>query len=86
MSLNDWCDVVTHVLDLQLPWRTLKSRLVDIDANGLVLYESTFRTQELQFALNTNVINVSFTTNIFEDWLLMFFVEARKPLSNNLSK
>ncbi|CAF1537606.1 unnamed protein product, partial [Adineta ricciae] len=35
--LNDWCDIVTHVLELQLPWRTLKSRLVDIDPDGSVL-------------------------------------------------
>ncbi|UJR31789.1 hypothetical protein I4U23_019267 [Adineta vaga] len=56
ISVNDWCDIVTRVLDLQLPWRTLKSRLVDTNENGLIIYESTFRTKELQFtsAVSTN--------------------------------
>ncbi|CAF1555379.1 unnamed protein product [Adineta steineri] len=55
LSLNDWCDIVTNVLDLHLPWRTLKSRLVDIDLDGSVLYESTFRSQELQCAYNSKL-------------------------------
>jgi serine/threonine-protein phosphatase with EF-hand domain len=59
ISINDWCDVVRHVLDLQLPWRTLKSRLVEIDANGMVSYESTFRLQELQFASNSKLTDVN---------------------------
>jgi serine/threonine-protein phosphatase with EF-hand domain len=57
--LHDWCDIVTHVLELQLPWRTLKSRLVDIDSNGMVAYESTFRSRELQCALKSDLIHVS---------------------------
>jgi hypothetical protein len=58
ISVNDWCDIVTRVLDLKLPWRTLKSRLVDTDSDGFVLYESTFRTKELQFKLNTPINTV----------------------------
>ncbi|CAF1128119.1 unnamed protein product [Rotaria sordida] len=57
IALNEWCEIVTQVLELQLPWRTLKSRLVDIDSNGLILYESTFRSQELQCVLNSPVLN-----------------------------
>ena len=59
IPLHDWCDIVTHVLELQLPWRTLKSRLVDIDSNGMVAYESTFRSRELQCALKSDLIHVS---------------------------
>ncbi|UJR14899.1 hypothetical protein I4U23_001883 [Adineta vaga] len=55
ISLNEWCDIVTHVLDLKLPWRTLKSRLVDIDPDGSVLYETTFRFQELQCIFNSQL-------------------------------
>ena len=58
ISVNDWCDVVTHVLDLQLPWRTLKPRLVETDINGFVLYESTFRSRELKFTLSAPVNQV----------------------------
>ncbi|CAM4779520.1 unnamed protein product [Rotaria magnacalcarata] len=57
IAINEWCDIVTHVLELQLPWRTLKSRLVDIDTNGLVLYESSFRSRELQCCINSQIIN-----------------------------
>ena len=58
ISVNDWCDVVRHVLDLQLPWRTLKARLVETDTNGWILYESTFRFKELQFSLNAPLNDV----------------------------
>ena len=58
ISVNDWCDIVTRVLDLQLPWRTLKGRLADTDTNGYVVYESTFRSKELQFtsSVSTSVV------------------------------
>ncbi len=58
ISVNDWCDIVSRVLDLQLPWRTLKSRLVETDSDGFVIYESTFRFQELKFTLNTPINHV----------------------------
>jgi len=58
ISVNDWCDIVSRVLDLHLPWRTIKSRLVETEPDGLVLYESTFRSKELQFTLNTPVNSV----------------------------
>lgn len=57
LLVNDWCDIVTRVLDLKLPWRTLKSRLAEVDSNGMVIYESTFRSQELQCVLNSNSNN-----------------------------
>ncbi|CAF3894546.1 unnamed protein product [Adineta steineri] len=52
ISVNAWCDIVSHVLDLQLPWRTLKARLVDTDISGMVIYESSFRSKELRFTSN----------------------------------
>ncbi|CAF0887943.1 unnamed protein product [Adineta ricciae] len=69
ISVNDWCDVVTRVLDLQLPWRTLKSRLVDTDTNGNVVYESTFRSRELQFtsSVSTNTRRESLCQAIYRN-------------------
>ena len=58
ISVNDWCNVVSCVLDLNLPWRTLKSRLVDTDSDGWILYKSTFRFRELQFNLNVPIDRV----------------------------
>ncbi|CAF2827870.1 unnamed protein product [Rotaria sp. Silwood2] len=55
ISVNQWCDIVSRVLDLHLPWRTLKSRLVESDSDGSVLYESTFRCKELRFTLNAPI-------------------------------
>lgn len=57
--MNDWCDIVSHALDLNLPWRTLKSRLVQTDSEGFVIYESTFRSKELQFSSNIPIKNVN---------------------------
>lgn len=86
IPVNDWCDIVTNVLDLRLPWRTLKARLVDIDSNGMVIYESTFRSRELQCALNSSlnhvkrlIMNLSFLS--FE-----LILETTKSLPSNLSK
>ncbi|CAF1083754.1 unnamed protein product [Rotaria sordida] len=52
ISINEWCDIVSRVLNLHLPWRTLKSRLVQTDSDGSIIYESTFRFKQLQFTLN----------------------------------
>ncbi|CAF0731861.1 unnamed protein product [Didymodactylos carnosus] len=54
ISLNEWCDIVTNVLNLKLPWRTLRSRLVEVNAtdNTKIIYESTFKSYELQYLLN----------------------------------
>jgi serine/threonine-protein phosphatase with EF-hands len=65
ISLNDWCDIVSHVLQLQLPWRTLKARLVDLDSQGNVIYESTFRSQELQCSFNSKLTSVRKGTSPF---------------------
>jgi len=42
ISINDWCQVTTDVLELKLPWRMLRSRLVKLNCHGMILYESTF--------------------------------------------
>lgn len=68
ISVNDWCDIVSHVLDLRLPWRTLKARLVDLDSQGNVIYESTFRSQELQCSFNSKLTSVreSISSSVFK--------------------
>lgn len=58
ISVNDWCEIVSNVLDLRLPWRTLRSRLAESDIQGNVIYDSTFRSQELQCPLDTKVVKV----------------------------
>jgi serine/threonine-protein phosphatase with EF-hands len=58
ISLNDWCNVVSEVLALKLPWRTLKSKLVQADNDGLLLYMSTFEGLSIP-SVNANTINVN---------------------------
>lgn len=42
VSMNDWVAVTSQVLDLKLPWRSLRSKLVKINPEGLIIYESVF--------------------------------------------
>ncbi|XP_065600044.1 serine/threonine-protein phosphatase with EF-hands 1 [Cyrtonyx montezumae] len=42
IAVSDWAAAMESVLQLTLPWRTLKSRLVKIDPDGQVDYMSTF--------------------------------------------
>ncbi|NXC46079.1 PPE1 phosphatase, partial [Penelope pileata] len=58
MSVSDWAAAMESVLQLNLPWRTLKARLVKTDPDGKVDYMSCFYymdtahpTQEVQPAL-----------------------------------
>ena len=85
ISVNDWCDTVAHVLDLHLPWRTLKARLVDVDSHGFVLYQSTFRNKELHCSLNTSMSEVS-NAWLIEKFIICPWSETTKSLPNNLSK
>lgn len=42
ISTNEWAQAVESVLRLDLPWRTLRPRLVRLAADGNVEYESCF--------------------------------------------
>lgn len=53
MSVNDWCSVTREVLNLSLPWRTLRPKLVKLDKSGLVIYESAFEGLSLPNTIHT---------------------------------
>ncbi len=55
ISINDWCQVTTDVLELKLPWRMLRPRLVKLNCHGMVLYESTFEGLSSASSIITNV-------------------------------
>jgi serine/threonine-protein phosphatase with EF-hand domain len=62
VSLTDWCAVTSEVLNLSLPWRTLRSKLVQLNSEGLVIYESTF--EGLTLPTSTIVVRILiFVTN-----------------------
>lgn len=42
ISLTDWATITGQVLELKLPWRSLRAKLVKLNNDGLVIYESVF--------------------------------------------
>lgn len=42
IKVAEWCQVMSDVMQLQLPWRQLRPKLVKSSDNGLVEYHSTF--------------------------------------------
>lgn len=43
----EWCSVMGCVLDMDLPWRTLRPKLARCDENGMVAYETTFEEMRI---------------------------------------
>ena len=47
--LQDWCYAIETVLEMQLPWRTLRSKLVKVDSKeDYVLYNTTFEECQIR--------------------------------------
>ncbi len=42
VSLNDWANITGDILDMRLPWRSLRAKLAKVDVNGNIIYGSTF--------------------------------------------
>lgn len=51
---NEWCSVMESVLEMALPWRTLKTKLVKTDDCGNVYYETTFEKMEVRHRYSGN--------------------------------
>uniref|UniRef100_A0A674IRE3 Serine/threonine-protein phosphatase n=1 Tax=Terrapene triunguis TaxID=2587831 RepID=A0A674IRE3_9SAUR len=52
ISATEWASAVESVLHLDLPWRTLRSRLVQLAPDGSVEYLSCFNDLEIEPAIN----------------------------------
>ncbi|GAB6019054.1 protein phosphatase, EF-hand calcium binding domain [Chamberlinius hualienensis] len=48
ISVNDWCNVMAKTVQLNLPWRMLKDRLVKTDEDNDVIYATTFEEFSLE--------------------------------------
>ncbi len=55
ISVVDWCSVTGEVLDMKLPWRTLRPKLCKLDQNGMVIYGSTFEGLQISNISDTFV-------------------------------
>ena len=44
INTSDWCTAMSDVLNMDLPWRSLRPQLVNTSANDsdCIIYESTF--------------------------------------------
>jgi serine/threonine-protein phosphatase with EF-hand domain len=58
ITLSEWCSTTSEILNLNLPWRTLRPKLVQVNNSGLVLYESTF--EGLTLPQNSVTVNLIF--------------------------
>ena len=48
INCADWSFAMETVLEMELPWRTLKSKLAQTDNDGNVLYETSFETLQVK--------------------------------------
>ncbi|XP_069130967.1 serine/threonine-protein phosphatase with EF-hands pef-1-like [Argopecten irradians] len=47
ISVIDWCNVLEGVMQMELPWRTMRPHLAKCDVSGAVLYKTTFNDMKL---------------------------------------
>jgi serine/threonine-protein phosphatase with EF-hand domain len=75
LQIHDWSQAIDSVLNLGLPWRILRSRLADLNENGLVLYETTFGKYDDIAQKNSKVIDFSinkFIKNLINRFCFFF--------------
>ncbi|NXD06697.1 PPE1 phosphatase, partial [Nothocercus nigrocapillus] len=48
LSVSDWAEAMESVLQLELPWRTLRSQLARLSADGRIEYTSCFYDLEIE--------------------------------------
>ncbi|XP_060083765.1 serine/threonine-protein phosphatase with EF-hands 2-like [Ylistrum balloti] len=47
ISVIEWCNVLEGIMQMELPWRTMRPHLAKCDVNGAVLYGTTFSDMKL---------------------------------------
>ncbi|XP_053561239.1 serine/threonine-protein phosphatase with EF-hands 1 [Bombina bombina] len=55
ISISEWASAMKAVLHLDLPWRTLRSRLVQLAPDGGVEYQSCFEDLQMEQPIKENV-------------------------------
>ncbi|XP_046585083.1 serine/threonine-protein phosphatase with EF-hands 2-like [Haliotis rubra] len=48
ISMCDWCSSMEEVVEVDVPWRMLKPKMVKTDQDGMVLYKSMFEELQVQ--------------------------------------
>ena len=55
VKVSEWCEVMSSIFTMQLPWHSLRSKLAKVNSAGLVDYRSTFDDFKLQLKHNPEV-------------------------------
>ena len=55
VKVSDWCEVMSSIFSMQLPWHSLRSKLAKLNSAGLVDYRSTFDDFKLRLKHNPEV-------------------------------
>jgi len=56
VKVAEWCEVMSSIFSMELPWHSLRSKLAKVNSAGLVDYHSTFDDFKLQLRHNPEVI------------------------------
>ena len=78
-----WCKVMGEILNMDLPWRSLATKLARVDGRGMIEYTSTFDNNEIVFDLMKSESGVSMLIILFH--LVSSPIIQPMPLTNALS-
>ena len=48
IKVNDWCIAMSNVMQMDLPWRSLRVQLAQCSEDGQVDYQSTFHEMKIE--------------------------------------
>jgi len=55
VKVSEWCEVMSSIFSMELPWHSLRSKLAKLNSAGLVDYHSTFDDFKLHLKHNPEV-------------------------------
>jgi len=55
VKVSEWCEVMSSIFTMELPWHSLRSKLAKLNSAGLVDYRSTFDDFKLHLKHNPEV-------------------------------
>ncbi|XP_045206701.2 serine/threonine-protein phosphatase with EF-hands 2-like [Mercenaria mercenaria] len=73
ISSADWCFAMETVLEMELPWRILKTKLAKTDDDGNVFYESSFEKLQVKHRYSGNGPSITETLYKHKDSLETIF-------------
>ncbi|XP_013389540.1 serine/threonine-protein phosphatase with EF-hands 2 isoform X2 [Lingula anatina] len=67
LHVMDWCCAMENVLHMELPWRTLREKLVDVDADGKVIVTTMFDFCQIHCNFTTAQEGPSLTETLYRN-------------------